>query len=348
VWAIKDIHDLKAQISSLRSANSNVQVLQSSAPNLPPSVSVEPSIPLSGAPSGKLKERWKGGNLPEGKFLFDVVTLIHIPKTGGMSLREDLKKNMPFTNGLHNPEKCYGAIYHADPRDFHLTILREPRSHVMSQYLQCRYSPWGKDRIEHRGLPGKNENFYVDFAKWVDHFYEKGEEGTRGSGGDYNCYNPINMMTRQMACKRNSQKSNVGPHHILSDPWNITLSKAMEHMDTIDFVGLTELYPESLCLAIYMVQGKLPPGCGEGCIEMKTTHDSHGVPKHSTEKLSMITKERIDSFTKWDQDLYRAGVIRFLFQVKKAELETGATILCQKRRDALFQKIRHMGGLPDD
>ena len=61
-------------------------------------------------------------------------------------------------------------------------------------------------------------------------------------------------------------------HHILPDPWNITISKAIEHLDTIELVGLTELYPESLCLAIYMIQGKLPPGCGEGCIEIKTTH----------------------------------------------------------------------------
>ena len=53
-------------------------------------------------------------------------------------------------------------------------------------------------------FPRGRLDFYADFAEWVQIFAHWGSNGTMGRHTDFNCYNPIDMMTRQLSCNGSS------------------------------------------------------------------------------------------------------------------------------------------------
>lgn len=79
---------------------------------------------------------------------------------------------------------------------------------------------------------------------------------------DWNCYNPVNMMTRQLApsCRAQGQEK-FSPHH-RPERSEADLHEALRRLKSETFfVGLTELYQESLCVLHYKVHDKLPDNC---------------------------------------------------------------------------------------
>ena len=78
--------------------------------------------------------------------------------------------------------------------DFLVAMLRAPRDHVLSQYLECRYDAWGKRMTRGTGFPLNGTNEGAGFKSWLAHF---SSPKWRPWHGDFNCYNPINM---QAAC----------------------------------------------------------------------------------------------------------------------------------------------------
>ena len=85
-------------------------------------------------------------------------------------------------------EQCL-SLYKSS--DFMVSILRSPREHVLSQYLECRYDEWGKRTTNGTGFPLNGTNVIAGFKTWLSHF---SSPEWRPSRGDFNCYNPINMQ----------------------------------------------------------------------------------------------------------------------------------------------------------
>lgn len=265
---------------------------------------------------------------------------IHIPKCAGASFAVDLE-----ASGIHvkDREMCFGQMYEGPiSSTIYMTVLRSPRSHVLSQYMECRYSPWGSEAVKDTNFPQSHEDFYIDFAKWVLFYKINGENGTQGAEGAFNCYNPIDHMARQLSCSRPGMAM-AGPHVVLLDVENTSVSLAVENLNKADLVGITELYAETLCLAIFKRTREMPEACYRGrCATPETSQLTHGVPEHSLTNVSQKVINDIDFITNKDQIVYRVGVKRFLRDIEQVEKQIGATILCQERRTALFESTAYV------
>ena len=75
--------------------------------------------------------------------------------------------------------------------NFIFTVLRAPRAHVISQFLECRYDKWGIKVTKQTAFPREGTD-PADFKLWLKHF----AQGWEPSMGDFNCYNPTNMQAR--------------------------------------------------------------------------------------------------------------------------------------------------------
>ena len=249
-------------------------------------------------------------------------------------------------------EDCfrYFLRLRSPPCDFHATYLRSPREHVLSQYLECRYGPWGKRQTKATRFPRGRLDFYADFAEWVQIFAHWGSNGTMGRHNDFNCYNPIDMMTRQLSCNGSSyikgKKEKESPHHIYTEGAT-SLDAALHAVGRMDFVGITELYEPSWCVLIAKLSGTPPPrclsrDCSDGATNAtkndtfrKLKHITHGMPPHSISNVRSSTLREIDEFTRLDSLLYIAGVKRFLADARAVEESINATILCPAELDRL-------------
>jgi hypothetical protein len=125
-------------------------------------------------------------------------------------------------------ERCYDDIFLEN--GFNFVFLRSPREHVLSQFLECRYSHWAVQRTLGTGFPSRElvPSDVEAFERWVDYFAEfkvnetlvalskKRNQQWRVLSGachasyrlltvlrrrrwfdDFQCYNPINRVTRQ-------------------------------------------------------------------------------------------------------------------------------------------------------
>ena len=292
------------------------------------------------------------------------VSFVHIPKNGGTTLIQMLNKT--FTEdrmkGWFDPgfvgrwEQCASLL--KTPDNFMITMLRNPRNQVLSQYLMCRYDEWGRattstdvsratTRIE---FPRKGSEA-VDFRSWLSHF----TNGWSTDKGDWNCYNPHNMQARALTCNERDghnsplstgaspttltampQSSSV--HHLWSDS---PTDRAPDIVDSVNslkdmhFVGVLELYEESWCMLQYQLNGKLPDfGCScDEYDQLEVAHDSHGVPQthQPIEDKTNSVLAAVDSLTEIDAQLWRHAISRLLKNLKAVQSATGRELYCEER-----------------
>ena len=92
--------------------------------------------------------------------------LAHCPKTGGTLLREILKSELsPRGHLVEGSEACYR--YARTAGAFHVSALRSPRAHVLSQFYMCRFSSWAE---KHHPTARNYTEDYSDFADWLSHY----------------------------------------------------------------------------------------------------------------------------------------------------------------------------------
>ena len=128
---------------------------------------------------------------------------LHIPKCAGTSFNTELTQ-AGFTLTESSGERCLcnkpmsspGESCN-DPTVPVVTLLRSPRAHVYSQYLECRFDDWGKKVTKGTAFPARGA-IEAGFERWLDHFLGR----SRGLGweGAYRCYNPWNMQSRALTC----------------------------------------------------------------------------------------------------------------------------------------------------
>eukprot|EP00440_Ansanella_granifera_P072813 gb/GFBE01079017.1/.p1 GENE.gb/GFBE01079017.1/~~gb/GFBE01079017.1/.p1 ORF type:complete len:339 (+),score=44.24 gb/GFBE01079017.1/:1-1017(+) len=246
---------------------------------------------------------------------------MHIAKTGGQSLIKDLLNGiLPTGDGLYAWEACHSFFERESERLAHgssfMTLLREPRSHVLSLWHECAESPWG---LWNTRFP--RDGTFENISLWLEHFSQS------STLKDFNCYYPFNFQSRHFIGDANCH------HASTTEPPD--LIDVLHQLDRYSFVGVTERYQESLCIFEEMTSGELPHYCD---CENKTawdtfpTHSStHGVSEHSTRDLTDADLQMIDNMTTVDLQLWKSAVDIFLLKVDKVEATHGTRILCDRQ-----------------
>lgn len=229
-----------------------------------------------------------------------------------------------------NKEYCEKSTYTFGVPE--IIFFREPRSHVLSQFLECKYDEWGQQTTLKWNFPGylKLNDTMLGFDTWVKHFNDIALTKFREASA-YNCYDPFNMQTRYLTMEYKEchfAKSAKGR-------WpNITVARQV--MDRIQVVGIVAHYPASLCLFEYFAGGQkfLTENCqvcedGRMKVAKTLSHETHGVPKHSISTVSNKTLAMIDEMTRIDKELYEIALERFYHQVSLVQNTTGVDLLCR-------------------
>merc|ERR1719161_2827293 len=112
---------------------------------------------------------------------------MHIPKAAGSSFEIDSRKIL----GNSNSDEKHSCAW---PNANVATLLRSPRSHVLSEYMHCKSSP------DHRYAWHQISS--TPFHDWVQNWLQVGEGGSEETA-KYCCYNPTNMQKRFITCKKN-------------------------------------------------------------------------------------------------------------------------------------------------
>ena len=176
---------------------------------------------------------------------------LHIPKNGGSSFLSESAQFIPVHSTLKgNKEK---SLLETDPiRNITATILRSPRSHVLSQYMECKYDDWGQKVTRQTNFPGNRnkEKPLNGLREWIEHFL--GDSWY----SEYNCYNPWNMQTRYLATKYSHKLPHQHPG--LKEP-DVEIAK--KEVDRLGFVGIMEQADITICLLQYWVARTVSSRC---------------------------------------------------------------------------------------
>ena len=290
------------------------------------------------------------------------VYFAHIPKCAGTSFTQDLA-DRGYQLTQPSGERCFldGCGYAADA--LKLTLLRSPRAHVYSEYLECRYDGFGKRATAGTDFP-RSGSAVDGFEAWLDHFLA--EDGRRGLGeeGAFGCYNPHNMQARALTCHK-QPRSNPASDSLHRPSLAASLTPPLESAlltlsRLVDLAGVVEMYAETWCLLEMRLSGRLPRRCEADCaasegIEDAATssgsdghaHVTHGVPPHDWRQLPARVVRKIDNLTAVDAPLYAAAASGFLAAIADAEATSGKTILCAARRRAFLADVDYLTPLPD-
>mmetsp|Transcript_102614 Transcript_102614/g.289974 ORF Transcript_102614/g.289974 Transcript_102614/m.289974 type:complete len:407 (-) Transcript_102614:38-1258(-) len=292
----------------------------------------------------------------------------HIPKTAGASAFQDFQRlgfNLDVDNhwkGEHCANEKSGA--------HHLLFVREPRAHVLSQFLECAYVKFDSVQSGPEGVARafnitKDEPWTEKFTLWLQHFVNEHEAPDPGAFNkscvvlrsrvqchlDYGCYNPWNHQARVLACK--SPMVHLSHFLITGHPLYAVKEPAVgppvAKLRRAGFVGITELYHESICLLQWRVNGTLPFDCGCTAEAVAATgprnHVTHGVPQHSVDDISPNSLVMVDAITAADRIIYMQALRRVLCELRALEDASGVKVFCEAKLAKLRGATRYIEGL---
>ena len=121
--------------------------------------------------------KWINGTIPRTANLAPdpiatggYLIFVHIPKSGGTSFLMDVASHLPEgVQLMGNREK--NVHQHGLNSEHTSVFLRHPWKHIFSQYLECKYSPWGKRVTQGVNFPGRIKSRpEAGFRKWLAFF----------------------------------------------------------------------------------------------------------------------------------------------------------------------------------
>eukprot|EP00966_Prymnesium_polylepis_P330488 7386131-Prymnesium_polylepis.1 len=116
------------------------------------------------------------------------------PHAAGASRLRRGAAHPPIVKPVGGAEQCHAPFVHESRVS--VIFFREPRGHVLSQYLHAAYAGRATARRA-RGLPVVKGDDLAGFGQWVRHY----AEGWTPAKGDFGGYNPMNMMARALTCR---------------------------------------------------------------------------------------------------------------------------------------------------
>lgn len=246
---------------------------------------------------------------------------IHIPKSAGSSFAGTLRIwNVTLSGGETCASTAIATRRKRGESAALFTLLREPRAHVLSQYLMC-------------GVLGNVPRFdrgkaTAGFADWVAHFAHPSwtplpqtiiMNGTlvQDTKNDLNCYNPWAMQTRQLAHSCINSPHHMHPQSTFALPLHAReLESANATLAALDFVGISELFEASLCLFVHTLGAPaLPEHCFDAAAPIPVgwaLHYTYDVPIHSLSDVDEATWAVVDRLTALDKELYHSGRARLI------------------------------------
>jgi len=271
---------------------------------------------------------------------------LHIPRTAGTSFFWDVPRVFNISQSMVSKEGCWKWKDRLKEITHVATFLRDPRSHVLSQWKYCSQGSIHLMTQVHKFRP-----WLKDWQKLLNDGKLKGDFGSRSQTDrqlkfqkyltasflPFHCYSPSNLMVQHFSCR--------------GTPFNYTgtdnTKLAIKNMEATWFVGITEAYKESICLLHTKVHKKLPDWCNcenkTAWESFKSSHSSYYLDKTkvgaNVSELQPDTIQMIDNMTHGDRQLYQAGLRRFKREVREAEAKFHTKILCDDTL-LLHQKVQ--------
>lgn len=240
-----------------------------------------------------------------------MIRFAHIPKTSGYSVYTEFH---PRSFNFSKSESCIPYWYIANPDVINGAMFRNPIDHVFSQYKECRYDHWGKQTTSNTKFP-RNSSVSKDFDTWLTHFQTP-------TNDNFNCYHPFNMQTRHLLCNEAS-----GHNHMFSLQMNVSRGFAM--LDKLQWVGIQNMYHESICVLKYLHTKLLPKDC-DCRLKTKPQHPyvRHGVPilhmNHSKHTFNMIQTQ-----IQYDNLIFEYATQRVLRDIRRVQNVTNQIFWCE-------------------
>ena len=265
---------------------------------------------------------------------------LHIPKVAGCSLVQDLSK-MVGREEVFSEEVCF-SFASTGHYENTVVMLRFPRDHVYSMYEFCHMAvdPGYVMMVGMRqGLKGQ-ENYRLasSFSEWINEWYSAPRWGDYDIYEDEEfCYCPYNMQSSRLACYNEYDAKYCYP--------SADMQLAMTNLQKATMLGVVEAYHESICLFSVRILGSLPEHCDcegplwDSYVETDITHrDNRSEPIGSINDMPTETIEKVDEMTRDDLSLYKAGMERFIHDIREVEERFGKNILCDAQLLKLQQK----------
>jgi len=231
---------------------------------------------------------------------------VAIPKTSSSSFKRDAKEFISKSwEGCYEDHKLYKKI----------TMLRNPRAHVLSQYYHCATS--NDHMYGHSYMPAA-------FPEWIDAWSKYHDNFSRIQSHPFCCYNPMNLMASRFTCGNGLGEQDAH--------YNLASVEELQHkIASLDFVGLAEHYDASLCLLRIRRTQSFPEECDCGSSSSNDTelhNRTHGTAPHTISDYSEEVWKRVDELTILDRQLYEMGASRFFNDVREVEEQYNKRILC--------------------
>ncbi|CAK9090855.1 Uncharacterized protein SCF082_LOCUS42839 [Durusdinium trenchii] len=289
--------------------------------------------------------------------LKDQVYNVHIPKSAGSSFALDAQE---ILRPLHliSQEGCL-SLHQSNPQlKGAITMLRDPRAHVLSQYKMCR-SQWVSEfrtAVRQKGdwvLPHRFEN-------WVDAWERLREESWHG---DFTPSNELSGATMELKIRESRVKAWGEPPYSVDRGTRLRMEDwpqldgggTVWHFTKVPFQRLVlsrvgvwggftswiELcysterrYQSSLCLLHWRVNQTLPSYCD--CMDKQSWQSFQGHTEnqnstyHGEAKLSQLSRKvlkEIDALTATDRFLYDFAWRRFVRDCDMVFQQSGKQIL---------------------
>jgi len=269
---------------------------------------------------------------------------IHIPKTAGSMFLHHSAQHMPIGDAIKGNKERTFNMTPGQPEQM-VVFLRDPVSHVFSQFLECKFDSWGRAVTKGTNFPGYGQfdDIYAGFSQWLQHFLK--QVGPSSYNSFFKCYNPWNMQSRYFV------KKGRGAQYVRNELDRIPpLEEAKRVMSSIGVVGIMEHYSASVCLFEYKTLGYLTDFCH--CDNRthalfltewnKGKRISHGVPSHDIGSVDKEIVTMAHALVEIDTMLYKHAMLAFKRKLRLVEKETGVDLLCNVSRlgDSVFAKER--------
>ena len=251
---------------------------------------------------------------------------VHIPRAAGASVMNAAPSVLPVGTTLigSGESAAWSAATHARLGEGGrlMTFLRFPPSLALSQFLYCKFQLRRRRRGRKSDFPsrtpGEARGPLGGLVPWASHF---------PSNSSFGCYDPTDVQFRFVAGSGNARSAlGLSPR--------ATVARALGFLERdFFFVGIVELFSESLCALAFATAGTLPPGC-HGCDDdeekrpRRRTHSLKKTRNISVASLDARQRAALDRITRKDAVLYLAALRGFRRRLDAVERTTGVALAC--------------------